>query len=262
MHCNSIMKLLLFKKVIFLLFLAGSLSIEGQTTDTIPKTRSFSGAITLTSKGLSTFPNLTLGKPAAVFDFSMGGEKLRFEPTLRFALDGKPWTFIFWGRYELIKNENFQFKLGAHPAYAFKTITVNDNGSESEIHRVHMYLAGEVAPLFFITKNLSIGPYYIYANGISEGTVQNSNFISFRAIFSTINLSDHYFLKLYAQTYFLKLDDVDGFYVNSTLSMIRRNFPFSISSTINKSIDSAIPGDDFLWNINLTYSFNTRYKKI
>lgn len=256
------MKILLFTFLMFLVFFIGSMTIEAQTSDTIPKTGRLSGAITLTSKGLSTFPNLTLGKPAAVFDFSAGGEKLRFEPTLRFALDGKPWTFIFWGRYEVLNSEKFQFKLGAHPAYAFKTIEVTENGSVSEIHRVQMYLAGEVAPLFFITKNISIGPYYIYANGISEGTVQNSNFISFRAIFSNINLSDNYYMKLYAQVYFLKLDDVDGFYVNSTLSFNRRNFPFSISSTINKSIDSTIPGDDFLWNINLTYSFNTLYKKI
>ncbi len=256
------MKLLLFTFSMLLVFLTGSMSVVAQTSDTIPKTGRFSGAITLTSKGLSTFPNLTLGKPAAVFDFSAGAEKLRFEPTLRFALDGKPWTFLFWGRYEVLNTEKFQFKLGAHPAYAFKTIEVTENGTTSEIHRVHMYLAGELAPLFYITKNISIGPYYIYANGISNGTVQNSNFISFRAIFSNINLSDNYYLKLYAQTYFLKLDDVDGFYVNSTLSFNRRNFPFSISSTINKSIDSTIPGDDFLWNINLTYSFNTRYKKI
>ncbi len=56
----------------------------------------FTGAATITSKGLSTFPNLTLGKPAAILDLSVGGEKFRFEPTIRFALEGmKPWTFIF-----------------------------------------------------------------------------------------------------------------------------------------------------------------------
>ena len=256
------MKILLFKISIFLILLTGLLTAEAQTSDTIPKTGSFSGAITLTSKGLSTFPNLTLGKPAAVFDFSVGGEKLRFEPTFRFALDGKPWTFIFWGRYELLKTNKFQFKLGAHPAYAFKTITVNESGSVSEIHRMHMYLAGEVAPLFFINKNIGIGPYYIYANGVSKGTVQNSNFISFRAIFSKISLSDKSYLKLYAQVYNLKLDDTDGFYINSTLSLNHRNFPFSISSTVNQKIKSTIAGDDFLWNINLIYSFNTLYKKL
>ena len=95
----------------------------------------FTGAATVSTKGLSTFPNLTLGKPAAILDLSMGGKKFRFEPVFRFALEGKPWSFIFWCRYELLNNEKFQFKIGAHPAYSFKTITVTQNGTTKEILR-------------------------------------------------------------------------------------------------------------------------------
>jgi hypothetical protein len=51
------------------------------------------------------------------------------------------------------------------------------------------------------------------------------------------------------------MDAYDGYYINSTLSLNRRNFPFSVSTTMNKIIESTIPGDNFLWNINLTYSF-------
>lgn len=251
-----------FKIYALLLFIFCSMEIGAQNPDSLKTSRAFNGAITLTTKGLSTFPNLTLGKPAAVFDFSAGGEKFRFEPTLRFALEGKPWTFIFWFRYQLLKNEKFQLKLGAHPAYSFKTITVTDNGKTSEILRVQQFLAGEVAPAFYLTKKISIGPYYIYARGISEGAVKNSNFISFRANFTNMNLSENFFLKLAAQAYFLKLDAQQGFYVNSTLSFNRRNFPFSISSTVNQKFNSTIPGDDFLWNINLTWTFDNRYKKI
>lgn len=235
---------------------------NSQSNDSTKVANYFGGAATLSSKGLSTFPNLTLGKPAAIFDFSMGGEKFRFEPTLRFALEGKPWTFILWFRYELLKSEKFQFKIGAHPAYSFKTISVTENGNTSEILRVQQFLAGEAAPVFFITKNISAGPYYIYARGVSDGAVKNSNFISLRANFSNIKLTDKYFMKWLAQAYYLKLDAADGFYVNTTLSLNRRNFPFSVSSTLNKTIESTIPGDDFLWNVNLVFSFNNRYKKI
>ena len=255
-------KLFLLKVAAVLLIFATSFSGVAQNSDSLKITKGFSGAITLTTKGLSTFPNLTLGKPAAIFDFSLGGEKLKFEPTLRFALEGKPWTFILWFRYQVLKNDKFQLKLGAHPAYSFKTITVTENGNTSEILRVQQFLAGEVAPVYFLTKNISAGPYYIYARGISEGAVKNSNFISARANFSNISLGEKYFLKLFAQAYFLKLDEQDGFYVNSALSLNRRNFPFSISSTVNQKLNSTIPGDDFLWNINLTYSFNNRYKKV
>ncbi|OFX62144.1 MAG: hypothetical protein A2066_02810 [Bacteroidetes bacterium GWB2_41_8] len=224
--------------------------------------RFFTGATTLTTKGLSTFPNLTLGKPAAIFDFSIGGEKLRFEPTLRFGLDGKPWTFIFWLRYELLKTEKFQFKMGAHPAYSFKTITVAENGNTNEMLRTQQFLAGDIAPLFYFTKNISAGPYYLYSRGVTEDAVRNSNFISFRTNFSNIKLTDNYFMRLMAQAYYLKMDTNDGFYVNSTLSLNKRNFPFSVSSTVNKTIESTIPGDNFLWNINLTYAFGDKYRKL
>lgn len=224
--------------------------------------RYFIGSSTFTTKGLSTFPNLTLGKPAAIFDFSVGSQKFRFEPTLRFGLDGKPWSFIFWFRYELLKTNKFQFKIGAHPAYAFKTISVTDNGKTSEIHRVQQFVASELAPVYFLTKSISAGPYYIYAKGVTKEAVQNSNFISLRVNFSNIQVTDKYFLRWMMQGYYLKMDANDGFYVNSTLSFNRRNFPFSVSSTINKALESTIPGDDFLWNINLTYAFGGKYGKI
>jgi hypothetical protein len=250
-----------------LLFLATALifttNAVAQTADTTKaKTLFFSGAATITSKGLSTFPNLTLGKPAAILDFSMGGNKFRFEPVFRFALEGKPWTFIFWCRYELINSKKFQLKLGAHPAYSFKTITVTQNGNTKDILRAQQFFAGEVAPVFKVGKNINLGPYYIHAWGLEKDITQNSDFIAFRVNFSSINLTDKFFMKWVIQPYYLKLDSEDGYYINSTLSIARHNFPFSVSSTINQTFQSTIPGDDFLMNVNLTYTFGGKYKKI
>jgi len=237
---------------------------KAETADSlIHKPKFFTGAVTLTTKGLSTFPNLTLGKPAAIFDMSVGGEKFRFEPVLRFALEGmKPWTFIFWCRYELLKTSKFQLKLGAHPAYSFKTLTVTQNETTKEILRAQLFFAGEISPVFKVGKNTTLGPYYIHAWGLENDITQNSDFIAFRVNFSNISLTDKFFMNLMVQPYYLKLDAEDGFYVNASLALLRRNFPFSISSTINQTFQSTIPGDDFLWNINLTYSFGGRYRKI
>lgn len=252
-----------FKLMLLIAAFIHAINSFAQTADTLKQdTGIFSGAVTVTSKGLSTFPNLTLGKPAAILDLSMGGEKFRFEPIFRFSLEGKPWSFIFWCRYELINNEKFQFKIGMHPAYSFKTVTAAQDGTTKEILRAQQYLAGELTPVFKVAKNVSLGPYYIYARGLEKDIVRNSNFISFRINFSNINLSEKYFMRLMAQTYYLKLDADDGFYVNTTFSLNRRNFPFSISSTINQTFQSDIPGDDFLWNINLTYSFVNKYLKL
>jgi hypothetical protein len=155
----------------------------------------------------------------------------------------------------LIHHEKFQFKIGAHPAYSFKTITVSQNVTTKEILRAQQYFAGELAPVFKVGKGISLGPYYIYARGLENDIVRNSNFISFRINLSNISLTDQYFMRLMAQAYYLKLDHTDGTYLNSTISLNRRNFPFSLSSSVNKTIESDIPGKGFLWNINLTYSF-------
>ena len=59
------------------------------------------GALTVTTKGISTVPSFTLGKPAAILDISIVRGGLSFEPQFRMGLDGKPWAFLFWGRYRL-----------------------------------------------------------------------------------------------------------------------------------------------------------------
>jgi hypothetical protein len=253
----TLLKMNLFLPV-FLILSTVAFSQENEKKN---QTFHLNGNITLTTKGLSTFPNLTLGKPAAIFDFSIGGEKFRVDPTLRFGLDGKPWTFFFWMRYQAVNTEKFGLRIGAHPAYSFKTISVTQNGKATDVLRTHQYLAAEIAPVFYLTKNINIAPYYIYSYGVDKDAVRNTNFITLMANFSSINLSDKTFLRLLAQAYFLKMDANDGFFINSTLSLNHRNFPISVSSTVNKAIDSTIPGDDFLWNINLIYRFGNSYSK-
>ena len=99
-----------------------------QKSDSLRIPNNFSGAVTVTTKGISTIPNLTLGKPAAIFDMSMGKRNLTFEPQLRFALEGRPWSFLFWWRYKLVKTEKFRVSIGAHPALSFRTISLVTDG--------------------------------------------------------------------------------------------------------------------------------------
>ena len=117
-----------------------------QTTDSLKIPGYFGGAVTITNKGISLIPNLTLGKPAALFDLSLGKKRISFEPQFRFALEGKPWTFIFWWRYKIVDSKKFRMNIGAHPAFAFKTITFPSDTVPQEIIRVQRYLAGEIVP--------------------------------------------------------------------------------------------------------------------
>jgi hypothetical protein len=107
---------------------------------------------------------------------------------------------------------------------------------------------------------ISIGMYYLYGHCIEKDIIQNTQYLGLRCHFSNIRLSDQFFMRFNPQIYYLKMDEDDGFYFNATLTLTRRNFPLSVSSLINKTIQTEIPvGENFLWNISLIYSFNKEY---
>jgi hypothetical protein len=220
------------------------------------KIRTFSGAITATNNGISTFPNLSLGKPAAIFDFSVGSKRWSFDPQLRFSMQGKPWTFIFWGRYKVVNDKKFKFTIGAHPAFSFKEENVLAlNGDSKTVMNVYRYAAAEFVPNVILSKNFSVGLYYLYSHGVDPGTTTNSHFIKLNTAISNIKLSESSFLKWQPQAYYLKMDSREGYYASSVLTLTTKNCPFAVSSIMNKIIKSEIPGDDFVWNVSLVYNY-------
>ena len=217
------------------------------------------GAVSVTNNGISFIPTFSLGKPAAIFDLSVG-RRLSFDPQFRFALDGKPWSFIFWWRYKLIKNDQFSFNLGTHLGLPFKTITETTNGVTKETITTKRYLAGELAPNYHLSKAVSFGIYYLYSRGIDDGTTKNTHFLTLNANFSNIPVSKQFYLKFIPQVFYLKMDQHDGFYFTSALTLANRKVPVSISSVINKFIQTDITASkNFVWNVSLIYSFNKKY---
>lgn len=250
------------KKKLLLFYLLAILSQAAlaQQKDSIKNIFHFKGAVTVTNKGISVVPTFTLGKPAVTFDLSMGKKKLFFEPQLRFALSGKPWSFLFWTRYKLIADKKFALTLGAHPALNFKTETFLVNGTNHEYIVTRRYLAGELTPNYSISKNISIGLYYLYGHGFDYGGPRNTHFLTFNTNFSYIRLGEKFFARFIPQIYYLNQDGYDGFYFTSTLTFARKNFPLSFQSMTNKIIQTNVPGSyDFLLNFSLIYSFGKNY---
>ena len=171
--CKAFIKMNRTIPVLFLICF--TLVSFSQNTDSIKVASRFSGAVTVTTKGISMVPNLSLGKPAAILDVSMGKRKLSFEPSFRFALEGKPWSFLFWWRYKLLQTDNLQISLGFHPALSFKTYSFLVDGVTEEHMVVRRYLAGELAPSYFLNKNISIGPYLLYSYGVEPELTKNSS---------------------------------------------------------------------------------------
>jgi hypothetical protein len=155
-----------------------------------------------------------------------------------------------------LKTEKFAITVGTHPALNFKTFTSVD-GRETIV--VRRFLAGELSPNYFFTKNISIGVYYVYAYGFDQGTPKNNHFVTLNSNFSNIKLPFNFLINVIPQFYYLKQDQRDGYYFTSEFHLAKKNFPLSLSSIINTPIESnIIGGQDFVWNIILIYSFNKK----
>lgn len=242
----------------FLLFAQPGIS----QVDSSQRSVHFAGAITLTTKGISLIPTFTLGKPAAMFDLAVGGKRLSFEPQLRFSLEGKPWSFIFWWRYKLLKEGKFSLNVGAHPALNFRKETFTENGVIHTVMEARRYLAGELVPNFQVGRSTTVGFYYLLSHGLDPGTVKFTHFLTLNANFSSIPVCQRIYAGFMPQIYFLHQDGADGFYATSTVTLGWRAFPITLQSIINKVIQTDIPGSaNFLWNASIIYRFNQDYAR-
>jgi len=215
------------------------------------------GAVTVTNKGISLIPALTLGKPAAIFDVAITNGALGFEPQFRFGLDGKPWTFIFWGRYRPLRDGKVRLTIGAHPALTFKTITVSPGGGAAPRSTIvtRRYFASDVYPSYLIAKNLSVGPYYLFSRGLDRESFQHTHFVGARANLTSLPIAGQLFIQFAPQLYYLWMDGAEGTYASATLTLADRKLPFSIATLVNSPIHSGIAGgQDFLWNVSLVYA--------
>lgn len=214
-----------------------------------------SGAVSATNNGISLIPTFSLGKPAVIFDLSLG-KRFSFDPEFAFSLKGKPWYFLFWFRYKLVNSGRFRMSAGTHLGLNFVNTVLPINHDSTNVTLTERYVVAELVPTYSITKNISAGIYYLYSHGIDPTTVKNSHFITVNAGFSNIKLVNKVFMNVTPQFYYLNQGLHDGFYVTSAVTLTKSDLPFSISSVINKAIRSNIIGSkDFVWNITLTYSF-------
>ena len=244
---------------VFLLLTHCSFSQKADSTKNLPYV---SGAVSITNNGISIVPSFSLGKPAVQFNMYMGKNRFSFEPDIRFSLAGKPWTMLFWGRYKVVTSNKFNMNVGSHLGVNFRSALLRINGDSGTVNIARRYFATELFPRYSLTKNISVGIYYLYSHGLDAGTIGNTHFITLNTNFSHIKISNQFFIMFNPQFYYLKLDAEDGFFVTSTLTVAKKNFPLSVSSTVNKIINTNITGSkNILWNVSLNYAFNKKYLK-
>lgn len=246
--------------VFSLLFSLANLHAQ-ETTPVVP-TGQFGGVITATNNGVSIIPSFTLGRPALLVDLSLSGERFSFDPMLRFGMDGKPWSFVFWGRYKAIKDKPFTLTVGAHPAFIFQERIVKVNGKEETMFVSQRFLAMEVAPMYKFSKRLSMGLYYLQGHGLNPIPPENSKFLALNTVISEIPVGGGFTMRVNPQLFYLKVDEDSGTYATSNFTVTKPGFPIGFQGLVNQKIKSTIPGDDFIWNVGLLYIFSTAYKKV
>jgi len=250
------------RSLLLLLFLGWIQTISGQAVETGARDRWFSGSIHATNNGISLIPTFMLGKPASIFYLSVGNAKLRFEPEMRFSLQGKPWSFLFWWRYRIIQNNRFKLTLGTHPSLAFRTATAEINGQSTELLYPTRFMAGELVPTWNINDKITIGMYYLYSRGLDAYATRNTHFVTINTHISKVKLAKSYYLSWKPQLYYLRMDQKDGLFLVSNVTLTKEKSPFSVYSIINKRLRSSIDRSrDFVWNISVAYSFHNQYTK-
>jgi len=238
--------LLVAWRLLVLIGLIGLVELHGVRAQGLP----VRGSVSVTNKGISFIPSFTLGRPAVVFNGAVGG-RLRFEPELRFALeDGKPWSFLFWWRYDLRSDATWYVRVGAHPALSFTTRTVE--GEELIVAR--RFLAGEAVARYRLTPLFAAGVYYLYSHGLEPSVPTHTHFVSLQPAL-TVSFRPGWVLGFHPQVYYLRLDECQGFYTATRLTLSLPRAPFSLSVLVNKILHTRISGEDWLWNVSLIYRY-------
>lgn len=229
--------------------------LGAQGSDAGSRRARVTGSATLTTKGISTIPSFTLGKPAAILDLAIRKGPVGFEPQFRYGLDGRPWSFLFWGRWRPVEGERFRLSVGAHPALSFRSVR-DPTGGAAERIEARRYLAGEVSPTLALSRNVSVGPYYLYSYGVERTVARNTHFLALRAQLAGRAPDERYELRLSPQVYYLRVAERDGYYLNAGATLSRRDLPVTLSSLVNQPIRSRVPGGGgFLWNLSASYVF-------
>lgn len=220
----------------------------------------FKSALSVTNNGFSIIPAFTLGKPAAQFDMGIGNKRLSFEPQFRYALEGRPWSFIFIYRYKAITKDKFQLTFGGHlPGINFFNSAITTGGKTETYSVSRRFMAAEILPTYIINKQVNVGLYFLRGHGFQSSGPRNSLYLALRSTISKVKLGNAVWMDFSPQVFMLSLDNTYGFYANASVSLGIKKFPVSISSIVNKAIHSDIVAKDFDWNISLVYSINKQY---
>lgn len=248
---------MLVKGLVVGVFLFLKICAQAQTPkDSSKPAMTFAGSLGFTNNGFSIIPTFSFNSPAALALLSWKKNKFSIDPDIRITPNGKKGSMLLWFRYYPVQGSKFALRIGAHPAMNWMPTQIINNGVSSEVIKLRRFLAWEVSPGYRINRHWSVGVYYLQGNGMQKDGPQTTHFINLNTTISEVKISKQMSFAVTPALFYLKLDDTDGTYFTATATVNHAKIPFTIQSTINKTIRSNIAGNkDFLWNVVLFYNF-------
>ena len=78
-----------------------------------------SGLLLVTNNAFAPIPAFSFDRPAVMSFLSVRNDKWKYEPDFSIGLNGKPWMWNNWLRYELSGSQSFGLYVGINPTLFF-----------------------------------------------------------------------------------------------------------------------------------------------
>jgi hypothetical protein len=245
--------------LVFVCNLFFTLNAQAQKDSTVHKIE-HAGSVGFSSNGFSIIPTFSLNSPAFITNLSWKKKNISFEPDIRLVPNGSKGGVLLWLRYNTHTAKKLGLRLGVHPA--FSIIRRQEEANKREISELLRFAAFEIVPSYKVSKRLGLSAMYLQGHGLQKWGPQFTNVLFLNTVITGLGIGSQIKLNLYPSFFFLNTDNFKGDYFTLTTVLAHTKLPWSIQSTINKTIQSKVPGNrDFMWNLGLFYGFRRKELK-
>jgi hypothetical protein len=228
----------------------------------------FKGNINLNNNGIDWVPLFSRGEPSLVANFSLGKDRFSINPLIRYELEGfQPWGFDIWWNYKIKQKGKFIFDIGAvFPGVINQRISVIDKNLPNTI--LQPWVTAIINPNFSYVFNQSFTLSLSYYEErplkiVNKAQIESNRVVILAASIRQILITDKIYMSWAPIVYSVQIEDTKaGIFSAQTINIGLLNFPFSISSVMNKSLNfGGLTGKRFDWNIGLNYFFDLKFVK-
>jgi hypothetical protein len=215
---------------------------------------SVNSSVAVYSNGASSVPSFSLGKPAINTAFSIAWHRFSFDPQFAFSTNSKPWFNAFWLHYKALNAGNFKFSAGTGITYTYSTSPATLNGAPYTRISGHSFFNADMAPVYNINNDLSVGIYYLYGSSLENLTPHNVHNISFGPSLNNIPVAGKATVDIAPQVYFLTIDGQSNYNFSLTGTLRMKKWPFAVTGLVNSALTKPASGPWFLWSVGIIWA--------